>query len=52
VAGNTANTNGDAGISVVCPSNLYGNTAIANSGGNIVTSGTPACTRLGNNPGP
>jgi hypothetical protein len=37
---NVANSNGSHGISVVCPSNLYNNTAQNNPSGNIVTSGT------------
>jgi Right handed beta helix region len=51
LTGTSANNNGGIGISVVCPSNLYGNTATTNTGGNIVTSGA-GCARLGNNPAP
>jgi len=47
----TANGNGEVGIDVVCPSNLFGNAAQGNAGGNIVTSGT-GCARLDNNPAP
>jgi Periplasmic copper-binding protein (NosD) len=51
LTGALANNNGGIGISVVCPSNLYGNTASKNTGGNIVTSGG-GCARLGDNPAP
>ena len=47
LTGNTTNGNGSNGISVVCPSNLYGNTAHDNPGGNIVTPGT-GCVLLDN----
>jgi hypothetical protein len=51
LSGIGASSNGSIGISVVCPSNLYDNTASGNSGGNIVTSGN-GCARLGNSPPP
>jgi hypothetical protein len=51
LTGNTANSNQGAGISVVCPSNLYGNSAKGNTGGNIVTSST-GCVFLGDKPAP
>ena len=44
---NTANGNGAHGISVVCPSNLYDNTAQNNPGGNLVTPGI-GCVLLNN----
>jgi hypothetical protein len=52
LTGNVANGNGSIGISVVCPSNLYDNTATGSPGGGIVTSGSPACARLDNSPTP
>ncbi len=58
LTGTTANGNGNVGISVPCPSDLFDNTASGNPGGNIVTSNptpplpAPACARLGNNPAP
>jgi hypothetical protein len=48
---NTAKGNASDGIVVVCPSNLYGNTATGKTGGNIVTSGS-GCAFLGNTPAP
>jgi hypothetical protein len=51
LSGDTANDN-KIGISVVCRSNLFGNSAHGNPGGDIVTSGSPACTRLDNAPAP
>lgn len=50
VTGSIANGNGQYGIYLRCPGNLYGNIASGNTGGNIVASG--GCARLGNNPGP
>jgi Right handed beta helix region len=50
VTGSIANGNGQYGIFLQCPGNLYGNIASGNTGGNIVASG--GCARLGNNPGP
>ena len=47
LTGNTANGNGSNGISVVCPSNLYNNTAHDNPSGNIVTPGI-GCVLLDN----
>jgi parallel beta-helix repeat protein len=53
LAGNTANGNLDAGITLDCPSNLYGNTATGNGGSNIVLTPTgTGCARLDNNPAP
>ena len=37
LSGDTANGNGAQGISAFCPSNLFGNTARGNTGGDIVT---------------
>jgi parallel beta-helix repeat protein len=55
LTGNTANGNGSVGIDVVCPSDLFGNSAAGNTpntpAGNIMTSGT-GCARLGNQPAP
>jgi hypothetical protein len=55
VSGDTADDN-NIGISVVCPSNLFGNSAHDNtSGDDIVTSvpsGSLSCTRLDNTPAP
>jgi hypothetical protein len=47
VTGNTANGN-YFGISLYCPSNLYGNTATRNPGGNLLTINV-GCALLGNN---
>jgi parallel beta-helix repeat protein len=47
LTGNTTTGNTSQGISVVCPSNLNGNTAQDNPGGNIVTLGT-GCVLLNN----
>jgi len=47
LTGDTVKGNGGVGITVVCPSNLFGNTAQGNTGGNTSFSGT-GCVELDN----
>jgi len=53
VIGNTADRNGNTGIGVNCPSDLYANTASGNNPThNIAVGPATGCVRLDNNPGP
>jgi len=50
-SGNSASSNGAAGISAVCPSLITGNSALGNTGGDIFAGGS-GCVRVNNSPAP